>query len=101
MEEAVHNYQRKIDGKFAEAERLAALPPEARQLYRQLSLLRWRLARDAGIPAFYILGNQTLLAICEKMPLDGESLARIPGFGAQRFRTYGAEFLAILKQSTH
>ena len=101
MDELSFSYHRKLDLKFEEADRLAALPYTARELYRRLSVLRWRLARDGRVPAYQVLGNKALLALCEQNPSDEKSLVRIRGFGHVRMRAYGAEFLAVINAGTH
>jgi len=82
--------------KFAEAERLTALGDEARCLYRSLSVLRARLARDVRRPAYLVYTNRQMLALAEQRPGDDAGLKSC-GLGAQRIREYGAELLGVLK----
>ena len=101
MDDLAFAYHRKLDLKFEEADRLAALPHAARELYRRLCVLRLRLARDGRVPAYQVLGNKALMALCEQIPNDEESLVRIRGFGHVRMRAYGAEFLAVINDAMH
>lgn len=88
-----------VGSKFEEAERLSALPPEGRDMYRRLSVLRARLARDAGVPAYQVLSNKLLLSLAELRPKDEAALAAIDGLGVTRLKAYGAEVLAVLRSA--
>ena len=97
MTDQARDYTRRLDWKFAEADRLARLDPDARAAYRRLSVLRARLARDAGVRAYHVLTNRLLLELAERRPADVRALEEIPGLGRLRARAYGPEVLAVLR----
>jgi len=61
------------------------------------ALRRWRreVARDAGVPAYVVFGDETLRSIAAARPDSREGLARIPGLGPGRLDRYGAAVLAL------
>lgn len=64
-------------------------------------LILWRRAKakEKGVSAFLILTNRTLFAISDQAPLTEEELLCIPGFGPNRFSSYGVEILSLVKKS--
>ncbi len=61
------------------------------------ALREWRrgVARDAGVPAYVVFGDETLRHIAAQRPASIEGLARIPGLGPDRLDRYGAAVLAL------
>jgi DNA helicase-2/ATP-dependent DNA helicase PcrA len=61
------------------------------------ALREWRrgVARDAGVPAYVVFGDETLRHIAAQRPASIEGLARIPGLGPGRLDRYGAAVLAL------
>ena len=61
------------------------------------ALREWRrgVARDAGVPAYVVFGDETLRNIAAQRPGSIEELARIPGLGPGRLDRYGAAVLAL------
>ena len=90
-------YERQLQDQLSQADRLSSLPPRAREVFLRLSILRRHLARDANIPAYQVLSNRVLLALCEQQPQDLPGLTSIPGFAPTRVRAYGAEILSVLR----
>ncbi|WP_030684688.1 ATP-dependent DNA helicase UvrD2 [Streptomyces sp. NRRL B-1347] len=64
-------------------------------LYERLCEWRAGRARRIGQPAFCVFTDKTLIAIAESVPEEEGELARIPGVGQRKVRTYGTEVLAI------
>jgi len=62
-------------------------------------LKAWRLgrARAQGVPAFVILRDATLLDIAAALPQSIAELLAVPGIGAHKAETYGAELLAEVR----
>jgi DNA helicase-2/ATP-dependent DNA helicase PcrA len=62
------------------------------------ALRSWRsaVATAAGIPAFVVFTDATLVALAEQRPDDDTGLAAIPGIGATKRERYGAQVLAVL-----
>jgi DNA helicase-2/ATP-dependent DNA helicase PcrA len=61
------------------------------------ALREWRrgVARDAGVPAYVVFGDETLRCIAAQRPDSLQELARIPGLGPGRLERYGAAVLAL------
>jgi ATP-dependent DNA helicase UvrD/PcrA len=61
------------------------------------ALREWRrgVARDAGVPAYVVFGDETLRTVAAQRPGSIQELARIPGFGPGRLDRYGAAVLAL------
>jgi len=61
------------------------------------ALREWRrgVARDAGVPAYVVFGDETLRNIAAQRPDSIAGLARIPGLGPGRLDRYGAAVLAL------
>jgi DNA helicase-2/ATP-dependent DNA helicase PcrA len=65
------------------------------------ALRKWRreVARDAGVPAYVVFGDETLRCIAAERPASRENLARIPGLGPGRLDRYGAAVLALCAET--
>jgi len=61
-------------------------------------LREWRLAeaRRRRVPAFRILTDRTLAAICRARPADEEELLDVPGIGPTTVRKHGGKVLAAI-----
>jgi len=87
--------------KSAKAVAAAARPETAldggeERLYT--ALREWRLseARKHLTPAFRILSDRTLAAICRAKPSDLEEFLEVPGIGPAKMRKYGRKILEIV-----
>jgi len=62
------------------------------------ALRAWRLAeaRRAGLPAFRVMNDRTLLGVALASPVDESALLRIAGIGPALSRRYGAALLKIV-----
>ncbi len=62
------------------------------------ALKQWReaVADEAGVPAYYILTNDTLAELARHRPGDRETLRSIRGIGPAKVERYGAELLLIV-----
>jgi DNA topoisomerase III len=76
------------------------LPTNARALFE--ALREWRLAeaKRAGIPAFRILNDRTLLGVATETPGDEGALLRVAGIGPGLARRYGAALLGLVARYT-
>nr|WP_067716132.1 ATP-dependent DNA helicase UvrD2 [Nocardia yamanashiensis] len=63
------------------------------------ALQDWRKdkADELSLPHFVVFSDTTLTAIAEQRPTDDRALVAIPGIGAKKLQTYGADVLAIVK----
>jgi DNA topoisomerase-3 len=84
----------------AAADRRPASPPQSPTLDSEEELLferlrEWRLAeaRKRRVPAFRILTDRVLAAICRAHPADEEELLDISGIGPAKARKYGRAIL--------
>ncbi|MEV6770351.1 ATP-dependent DNA helicase UvrD2 [Nocardia sp. NPDC051030] len=59
----------------------------------------WRKlkADELKVPHFVVFSDTTLTAIAEQRPADDRALVAIPGIGAKKLQTYGADVLAIVR----
>ncbi|MDX2437058.1 MAG: HRDC domain-containing protein, partial [Acidobacteriota bacterium] len=65
-------------------------------------LRAWRLeeARRRRVPAFRILTDRTLTAICRARPADDEELLDVAGIGPTLLRKYGRKVLAVVNEKS-
>ncbi|MFB7722864.1 MULTISPECIES: ATP-dependent DNA helicase UvrD2 [unclassified Nocardia] len=63
------------------------------------ALQEWRKdkAEALSLPHFVVFSDTTLTAIAEQRPADDRALVAIPGIGAKKLQTYGADVLAIVR----
>lgn len=63
------------------------------------ALQEWRRekADELSLPHFVVFSDTTLTAIAEQRPADDRALVAIPGIGAKKLQTYGADVLAIVR----
>ncbi len=66
-------------------------------LMERLRALRFRLAREAQVPAYVIFTNATLSAMAARRPTTTAELLDIPGVGEKRAFRYGAAFLELIR----
>ncbi len=67
-------------------------------LYRALSDLRFELASEQHIPAFYIFSNATLEDMCVRKPATRSEFLEVSGVGAAKLEKYGDAFLACIAE---
>jgi ATP-dependent DNA helicase RecQ len=73
-------------------------PPSADEakLYGRLKELRGTLAKEAGLPAYCIFPDRTLIELARRRPASDGDLLAVPGVGAAKLEKYGAAFLKVL-----
>ena len=66
-------------------------------------LREWRLeeARRRRVPAFRILSDRTLTAICRARPVDEEELLDVAGIGPTTVRKHGRKILAVVSAESN
>jgi DNA helicase-2/ATP-dependent DNA helicase PcrA len=64
------------------------------------ALREWRLetSREKSVPAYVVFTDNTLIAIAEQSPADGDALAEIPGIGPMKLQAYGEDLLGLVRQ---
>ena len=65
-------------------------------LVPMLSAWRRNIAEEAGVPAFAIMHQKTLLAIADRLPLTMEELKEVPGMGKIKLKKYGSEIMQVV-----
>lgn len=62
------------------------------------ALREWRsgAAKEAGLPAFVIFTDATLMALAEEMPRTPQEFLAIPGIGRSKLERFGEDLLSVL-----
>ncbi len=71
------------------------IPKDLREYLRE-----WRrdMAKKQGMPAFIVMHDTTLDAICLQQPESMKEVGRIPGIGEKKLELYGQEILDALRR---
>ena len=69
-------------------------------LLSALKAKRRALAEAAGVPAYVIFPDRTLIEMAERRPANLDQMAGITGVGAVKLKSYGAAFLAVIVAAT-
>lgn len=77
------------------------LAPEDEELFQTLKALRSELARQAGVPAYVVAQDTTLIAIARIKPADVHAMGLVPGFGQAKIAKYGPAFAAAVVGYLH
>ena len=78
----------------------ALVSDEDAPLLSALKSKRRDLAERAGLPAYMIFNDRTLIEMAETRPADLDAFARINGVGAMKLEKYGSEFLQVISGET-
>ena len=68
----------------------------SQSLFDRLRAMRAELARQAGVPAYVIFHDATLLSIAAEKPTAEAGLLAVPGIGAQKAAKYGKAVLDVI-----
>lgn len=74
----------------------AALDADETALFERLRAWRLEEARRRRVPAFRVLSDRTLAAICRARPADDEELLEVSGIGPALLRKFGRKVLAVV-----
>jgi ATP-dependent DNA helicase RecQ len=81
---------------FADDEAAAAgIDPELRE---HLRAWRNKKAKELGMPAYIVMNDNSMDALCRVRPKTAEQLMNVLGFGEKKVEKYGAEILEELKR---
>lgn len=72
---------------------------EDASLLSALKAKRRALAEAAGVPAYVIFPDRTLIEMAEKRPATLDEMMGITGVGAKKLESYGAVFLSVVTGS--
>jgi ATP-dependent DNA helicase RecQ len=70
----------------------------SQDLFAKLKALRLEIAKDAGVPAFVIFSDATLVDMCRNHPLSEDELLDVSGVGRVKLERYGEKFLKLLQE---
>ncbi|MEO0823659.1 MAG: RQC domain-containing protein, partial [Pseudomonadota bacterium] len=79
------------------AEVAQSVAPGDEALFEALRSLRGRLAREAGVPAYVVFNDRTLVDMTARRPADLEAMAAVHGVGRAKLERFGADFLAEIR----
>jgi ATP-dependent DNA helicase RecQ len=65
-------------------------------LLSALKAKRRFLAEQAGVPAYIIFNDRSLIEMAEKRPMNLDEMAHIGGVGAKKLESYGRDFLEVI-----
>ncbi|AWZ20055.1 ATP-dependent DNA helicase RecQ [Roseovarius sp. TM1035] len=74
----------------------ALVSDEDAPLLSALKAKRRALAEAAGVPAYIVFNDRTLIEMAETRPETLDQMARISGVGAKKLERFGAEFLEVI-----
>lgn len=69
---------------------------EDASLLSALKAKRRALAEAAGVPAYVVFADRTLIEMAEKRPSSLDEMMGITGIGAKKLESYGAQFLSVI-----
>ena len=73
---------------------VSELDAVGQELYARLASLRGELAREQGVPSYFIFSNATLVDMCAKRPKTLDELLGVSGVGTKKAELYAEAFLA-------
>ena len=65
-------------------------------LLSALKAKRRRLAEAAGVPAYIVFNDKTLIEMAHRKPTNIDEMATINGIGAKKLESYGVAFLEVI-----
>ena len=69
-----------------------------RPLFEALRALRKRLSEAAGVPAYVVFADSTLLGMTAAKPRDAGEMAEVSGVGRAKLERYGEDFLGVIRE---
>lgn len=81
----------------AQTAQVLRLEDEDQELFERLRQLRGKLARRAGIPAYMVFSNATLVDMASKRPVTLSQLYSVNGVGESKAGKYGQAVLECVK----
>ena len=71
---------------------------EDKELFESLKELRSKLAKDAGVPAYVVFSNATLVDMAKKKPKTMSQFRKVSGVGEIKAAWYGTAFLKQIQR---
>lgn len=75
----------------------ADIPEKDLPLWQALRGLRKQLSELAGVPAYIVFNDSTLVDMIALKPRDESEMAMVSGVGGHKLAQYGDEFLGVIK----
>jgi ATP-dependent DNA helicase RecQ len=69
-------------------------------LREKLRTWRRELAKEQAVPAFVILHDSTIDALCRERPRDLAQLLEVPGIGERKAERFGARILELIRNQS-
>ncbi len=92
--------QRKFEGPGGKTNNNAAqLSDQHEQLWKNLRRLRKQLADKAGIPAYVVFHDATLMEMLALKPTNLSDMRQISGVGEKKLERYGQQFVDLISAS--
>jgi len=82
--------------KIKEAKKAAITVKKSTDLFEQLRLLRLKLSREEGIPAYQIFNDASLKEMEKVRPMTDEEFMGISGVGRKKMQDYGHAFISAI-----
>lgn len=95
-EEGVELRRDTMRGARAKPAPRALVSEEDAGLLAALKARRRALAEAAGVPAYIVFPDRTLIEMAERRPSTLDEMAGVPGVGAKKLESYGAAFLEVI-----
>ena len=67
-------------------------------LFEQLRALRAEVAKEAGIPAYMVFSNATLIDMSARKPKTPDEMLEVSGVGEKKLEAYGRLFLTAIEE---
>jgi ATP-dependent DNA helicase RecQ len=80
---------------FADDEAATGFDPELRE---HLRAWRSKKAKELGMPAYIVMNDNSMDALCRVRPKTAEQLMNVLGFGEKKVEKYGSEILQELRR---
>ena len=71
------------------------------ELYKKLNALRHSLAKKAGIPAYIIFHDRTLIEMASEKPTKEAQFRALSGVGDHKLARYGDLFMDVIRNNGH
>lgn len=72
--------------------------PEGKSLLQLLKDRRFKLAKEASLPAYCVFSDATLQAMCDVLPETQDQFSSIKGVGLKKVEQYAQHFLPLIRK---
>lgn len=75
----------------------ATAPDHHPELLELLKETRYNIAEQENVPAYIIVGDNTLVELATYVPLNADDLKKVSGFGDYKVAKYGSAFMQVIQ----